>query len=135
MRCQTKKNTLGNDLTLTQLTKFGLRSVTLTNYNICVNTYVYIRVSDVNLLDSIRSTVAGSVFDAVTQELAVNGVAIRSSPADMKGCGTGVLRCGDCGFTVRNCKQTHTKRTGYQKARDGYHMVTRKDTVFHKGRL
>jgi len=89
--------------------KFRLIIVTLTNYNLCVNTYVYIRVSDVDLLDGIWSTVAGSVFDAVTQELAVNGVAIRRSPADVKGCGTGVLGCGDCGLTVRHCKHTHTK--------------------------
>ena len=126
---------LGNGLILTQLPKFRLGIVTLTNYNLCVNTYFYIRVSDVNLLDGIWSTVAGSVFDAVTQELAVNGVAIRRSPADVNGCGTGVLCCGDCGLTVRNCKHTHTNRTGYRKANDCYHMITRKDTVSHKGRL
>jgi hypothetical protein len=35
---------------------------------------------------------------------------MRRSPADVQGCGTGVLCCGDCRLAIRYCGQKEKKR-------------------------
>lgn len=65
-------------------------------------THVDISVTYIDLLDGVGSSVSWSVLDAVSQELPVDGVPVRWSPADVQRRRAGVVGHGDHRLPVGN---------------------------------